>query len=285
MVAILSAHLSHWTPELAWWYGAFLGDGHASGSHPTITFTGNHLTVERWRQLIAPLSVRHEIPHSPATSVVKLWSRELSGWLAARGISGPKTFSLEWPSDLPDPLLPHFVRGLWDSDGCLSILDRAALGLRGNPQPQAIYVSVTHSFVERLADEVARVTGLPRQRVSVDPRKPPSAPISRLQYVGANAHPFTDWLYSESSSHMRNEDRMAVYSRFLELRAKRCACGEPIYSKDKCRACWNASIPNTTGPGTECSTKDCGRVVLARGRCSACLKRERRAALKAASAT
>lgn len=284
MTQITETLLQSWSPESAWWFGALLGDGHvprpSSTGYGRVTLVGARSTVSRWQALVTPDDAPlYEFAHSPGTFRSDIGSSVLLHQLAAKGLSGPKTFNLPWPSDIPDAVLPHFIRGLWDTDGCLSIIDRSKHGRRGNPQPQAIYVSVCQPFVEKLAAEIHRVSGLPLHNVTTVQR--PTAPIHRVAYVGVQAHTFADWLYGAAPERLRNEDRMEVYAKFLELRAKRCACGGVIYSKDQCRTCWDAAIPNTTGEGTQCS-RGCGRPVLAKGLCNACRKRDARALAKAA---
>lgn len=278
--------LTCWTPELAWWWGAFLGDGSAPSDGYVVHITGAHTTVWRWRALLAPGEKRplYETPNSPGTFRAVLNSRPLSDWvLTTHGIRGPKSATLPWPEDLPRELLPHFVRGLWDTDGHLSIRDRKKHEHRGNPQPIAAYRTQAKAFLDRLRDVLAEDVGVPRPALTERRYKVEGGTRSTwlLSYGGTAAMRVADYLYGSAPEHLRNEDRQVTYAKMCALRnrfAEACACGKPKFSEDLCRSCHRTAIGRKTGPGTACSTAGCGKPVLVRGVCAACRSRARRAA-------
>ena len=57
-----------------------------------------------------------------------LMASDLKGW----GVVPRKTYIGVFPDDIPDELLPHFVRGLWDGDGCIGSGKNARLGFANN---------------------------------------------------------------------------------------------------------------------------------------------------------
>ena len=50
-----------------------------------------------------------------------IYNKVVSNQIAALGISGNVTYTRTWPEWLTEDLEPHFIRGLIDGDGCISI--------------------------------------------------------------------------------------------------------------------------------------------------------------------
>lgn len=275
----------HWSflqttsPEFAWWFGVFLGDGCAPATKGMLQCTGSRSTVTRWRALVTDSDRGiHETKHSPGTFVCMVHSVALSDWMRdVHGYRGPKSKDLRWPADMPAECFPHFVRGLWDTDGCLYVQDKARRTTTGNPMRALVYTSIAVPFVERLALEIERGVGIPIPKLNLTVVPQTGNQKAQLHYTGRAAQKLADWLYADAPEHIRNEDRIEVYREMCTLReqlAQACACGEPEqYSEGLCRSCWQAKQPRTTGPGTSCATEGCRRPVWTNGLCDACRKR------------
>lgn len=201
--------------------------------------------------------------------------------LQVHGYRGKKSDRLQWPEDLPSSCLPHFIRGLWDSDGCIYVQDKAKRKVSGNPTRSLIYTSISVPFVERLATEIHKAIGLPVPMLRIQVVPQTGNRRSQLVYTGAQAHTLADWLYKEAPEHIRNEDRIGAYCAMLETRAQMtasCACGAPeTYGDGKCRSCYEGGRPKRTGAGVPCTgTPGCTRPVVASGLCDVCRKRKAR---------
>jgi len=196
-------------------------------------------------------------------------------WFAETyGLIGPKSDSLCWPEDLPPELYVHFMRGLWDSDGSLSIHGRHPPF--GNAEAKCRFSSNTESFVRRVYAELLAV-GLFGGGVGADMKQ------WRVSYSSSPATQVARYLYKDSPVHLRNEDRYAVYERMEELRdfvELPCSCGQPASMEGLCKTCWWDRKGRMTGAGVACAA--CGKPkVLAKGLCSGCYSRIRRADQKA----
>ena len=156
-----------WSAEKAWWWGILLGDGNVyentkSGDY-RVSACGSASTSKRWGYLIDPKREPKEFKSSPGTYQIYVNDKEMVQWFKEEhGICGPKTENLPWPEDLPEEYLVHFLRGLWDSDGGISIFDRRAHGHKGNPEVKAGFGVDDVSFVERVRETLERVCGVPR---------------------------------------------------------------------------------------------------------------------------
>jgi len=214
---------------------------------------------------------------TPRTYRCYVSSKALSDWiLSTHGYRGKKSHTLRWPEWVRPAHKVHFLRGLWDTDGCLSIQDRKRSGLTGNPMPVVAYRSATRSMVERVRDELVLALGVSEAAISEGTNG-----TYLVSWGGAHAMTVADFLYGSAPEHLRNEDRIEKYRSMCALRdrlAQACACGQPEqYSEGKCRACWQATQPRTTGPGTQCATDGCTRPVWTNGLCDPCRKRQARA--------
>lgn len=279
--------LSSWSAERAWWFGVFLGDGCAPRTGQSLQCTGSISTITRWYALVTPDPPNlYQHKHSPAAFVGVIYSKPLAAWmLSVHGYRGKKSDKLKWPEDLPAAYLAPFIRGLWDSDGCIWLQEAENRKVTGNPARSLIYTSISIPFVERLAVEIERAVGLPAPtlRLSVVPKT--GNRKAQLAYTGAAAELLADWLYAEAPEHLRNEDRIESYRAMCEIRtqlAAPCPCGEPDqYTDGLCRTCHEAKQPHITGEGTICGVCNV-RPVIASGKCDICRKRAKRAELRAA---
>lgn len=275
--------LHSWSPERAWWFGVFLGDGCAPASGKLLQCTGSISTITRWRALITtderPL---YQHKHSPGAFVAAIYSPPLSDWmLQVHGYRGKKSHRLVWPEDLPAEHAVHFIRGLWDSDGCVYLQDKAKRRVSGNPTRSMIYTSICVPFVERLKAEILKHTGIDTGALALRTVPGTGNTKAQLTYSGAKAHALAEWLYKDAPEHIRNEDRYEVWGRFAALQAAldaACSCGcQTVYADGVCRKCWERAQPRVTGPGTRCSN-GCDREVEASGLCNPCRKKAYREA-------
>lgn len=279
MAAVFLDLLATWTPERAWWWGAFLGDGNCYVKDGTyrISLVGAPSTAACWHKLICPEEATgpRKLKNTDKAVEAVVYSRELAGRLRELGVYGPKTFNLPWPEDLPDTLLPHFLRGLWDTDGSISLPpSRVATGRRGGV---VSYTSSCLPFVERVRDTLATVAG---RRAPVVGNRRDAFRWHTVQFAGSTALAVVRYLYTDAPEHLRNEERWQRFQEFdAYFRAKEvpCACGAPNFTQGKCYACFWAERPKITGKGTQCAEEGCTKTVDYAGRCSACYTRKRRA--------
>lgn len=269
--------LLSWTPEKAWWWGVTMGDGCVSLSPESgnyrVHLVGSESTVERWLRLIHPSRHPQKLKRANAYQGY-VNDKAMVEWLALNGMGPRKTHSLQWPRDLPDELLPHFIRGLWDTDGSLSVWDRRGNGLKGNPELKARYASACESFVHTLHGVL--VTKLRLPSTAIVHNCSPKGEWWNAQFTGPSALQLASYLYRDAPEHLRNEDRMVAYRALLtessRVQALVCACGKAASHEGQCQACWWSSR-RKTGEGTACA---CGKKVLAKGLCSACYSQQRR---------
>jgi len=132
------------TPASAWILGLIFGDGHVrvkTGQSYSVYLAGTKAVMQKVAKHLgfnrAPKKSRG------ANCWILVWnSRVLVEDLKRFGlVGGSKAKTMRWPVGIAAQLLPHFVRGLWDSDGSWSGKGRA---------PRASYTSASRRFITDL---------------------------------------------------------------------------------------------------------------------------------------
>jgi len=290
------------TPERAWWLGVLLGDGNVyqTRSNARVTVVGALSTVSRWLALVAPDKEPKEIKRCPGTYQGYVDSKVLVEHMRATyGLGGPKTHTLPW-LEVPDDVRVHYLRGLWDTDGELSI-ERRPKG-KGNDSPKARFGVAPKPFVLRASEALTEACGARAAAARLEKG------VWRISYAGRSAMQVADYLYGGAPEHLRNEDRYGVYQQMVALREqlelaecercgapaqregycvrcwyalrkRACACGKfPTKALGMCQACYSRhlrSLPGYVRRST--GTCSCGEPAFRRGLCDACYSRERRA--------
>lgn len=120
--------------EKAYWLGFLMADGYNHANKSAICLRLNAIDteiLEKFRAFLksdAPIyNFRRQTAYSSKENdykEVRVNSVHLSKRLAELGCVQRKTYILEFPSFIPDNLMNHFIRGYFDGDGCISIINR-----------------------------------------------------------------------------------------------------------------------------------------------------------------
>lgn len=242
------------TPEKAWWLGVLLGDGNVYFSEATgdyrVSACGSASTTRRWLTLIAPSREPKAFKRSPNTFQAYVNSKVFVEYLQATyGLSGPKAQTLPW-IDVPSDVFVHFARGLWDTDGSITIERRRHKKAQGNDIARARFGVDCRAFSEKFRDVLVERLGLPRSTVWRENGS------WRFGWFGTHAMKIADWLYRDAPEHLRNEDRIVSYREMCTLRdsldATACpTCGvpkAPTFKEGYCTKCWWALQPSKAQP-------------------------------------
>jgi len=136
-------------------------------------------------------------------------NKELVGKLMNLGIScGDKTHTLR-PPDLSQIKVSHYVRGLFDGDGC--VYCEKTHGNKGKKYLAVAYFSCSRSIMEFLADMMDTVVN---KKPNINKSKTQSA--YRIRLINLHALKWLEWMYQGSTESNRLNRK---YERFEELRA------------------------------------------------------------------
>lgn len=120
------------TEAKAYFLGLMYADGNVSTPkigqkrmNINLHYQDKHIldTFKKYLNHNKPLTYRkpnNKIFNIKAQYVLRLSSNKLCDDLIQHGCIPNKTFSLNWPQDISNNLIRHFIRGLFDGDGCIT---------------------------------------------------------------------------------------------------------------------------------------------------------------------
>lgn len=196
------------TPATAWVLGVVVGDGcvvRYKGILQGLDLVGDRDVMEKSAKILASTSpVRMKGNYAQ----VRFCSPRLAGSLVSLGVCPDKAWTVPWPGRIPENLEGHFVRGLWDSDGCVTQARRKYLALS--------LKSCSDSLMREVLRRVQMVTGSTGRLVR------PRDGCLLLQVTCANACRLGEWLWECSTPDIRGERKFA---RFVALTGKEVSDG------------------------------------------------------------
>jgi len=141
--------------------------------------------------------VTHHYTDRPDTESVMFYvcNHHMCDALNRAGVHPHKTYTTTWPEWLPDHLVPHFIRGLLDGDGCITTHKNTSIaGTRGLIEPM-------QKVIERLIGITMSLYQFSNPGGTVDCR------IS-----GSSAKRFLDWIYADADLKLKRK-----YDRYVSM--------------------------------------------------------------------
>lgn len=200
------------TPEKAYIVGFVAGDGSQDGNDLRIAITDLELLEKIKIVMDLDIPIKDIKPRSPSHKpqyLLAICSRIMCKDLDRLGLVKNKTFKICFPTEeqVPDKLLRHFLRGLYDADGTICIQKNRKMtqyiGYIGNgPLMDGLntYIDSILNFKFLIIDKHKKYNG--------DIRHLRCRDIEQILT-------FLDWLYDGSTIHLNRK-----YQKYLELKAK-----------------------------------------------------------------
>lgn len=188
--------------EKAWVLGLMFGDGNVRSSGRVLLACGKDKDVAR--KVADLFSYSGPLVFKSSCWMLEVGSVAMVRDLAALGVVPAKTYTMKFPS-LPDGLLPHFVRGLWESDGTMSRLKTGGLYMK--------YVSASRCFVVSLRDlliDTVNVVAKVQDPRGLDRRGVPDR-TSVISYGSSSAERLSEWVYGSSTKQMRCDRKWHIH--------------------------------------------------------------------------
>jgi hypothetical protein len=111
------------TEEKAYWLGFIAGDGDVNDNKDfRIKIALNKkdiLHIDKFISFINTQNVTY-YDKKQKTIQIAIYSKKMVEDLKQYGITPKKSFTLQFPSNLSNKLISHFIRGLFDADGCIT---------------------------------------------------------------------------------------------------------------------------------------------------------------------
>jgi intein-encoded DNA endonuclease-like protein len=122
----------------------------------------------------------------------------MSNNLLEKGMVPRKSLILEWPKELPEHLISHFIRGYLDGDGCISF--------NNNSKSFMVGFFSSHKFCEQLNNYF--IAKLNMKFSSTKKNK-----ITTLKIHGnPKSKKFLDWIYNGSTIYLSRK-----YAKYQDL--------------------------------------------------------------------
>lgn len=205
--------MDRWTPETAWVWGLWFGDGWSSsrsnGRVHQVCLSGSLEVMEKARaaigsECVVSRYVRSHIHQIGSQSLVDLIERKFEI------PPGKKSHTMPWP-EVPPEVLPQFVRGLWDSDGSWWV-HRVKKPSRTYEYLYGGYASCSVGFLEGLRLALHEVVGVTMRPVE------PQTNGNIVRYTSKDTPMLGEWMYADGRSDLRCGRKFDIFSGALSPR-------------------------------------------------------------------
>jgi hypothetical protein len=235
------------TQEKAYFLGYLFADGCNCGKYINFNISEKDLNMlERLNKLVHPggrplyksnardstFRYNGQIAHTKTNYTLSIYSAHMADALSSYGCTPRKTNTLVFPVEiLSNEMLPHFVRGYFDGDGCISTYGRRDAYTQG-------YVSIvsTRSFCNTIAEIIKNTLDV---KSKILKKKYQAENVVEFRITNTKSViKFLEWIYKDSTIHLERK-----YSRYKDLLKNReylsiikvcCICGKEHYGKGYC---------------------------------------------------
>lgn len=155
-------------------------------------------------------------------------SQKMSKRLAEIGCTNNKSLTLEFPTEVPDYLVNHFIRGYVDGDGWIG--------------EKSLGVASTHMFLIKIQEILENILSV-KSCIRISKPNSTNQITSMLECSGAlKVDKVYDWLYEEATIYLQRK-----YNTYIERKARRSIpkpiklckiinCGRKSRARDYCRS-------------------------------------------------
>jgi hypothetical protein len=115
-----------WSNEMAYVLGFIWGDGCLEKSNPVVVVSQKEVEIlEKIKTLLnsnAIIRTRANSGSKNNISFLSLYNKEMYNDLLSLGLTPTKSKIMTYPHQMPEQYDSHFLRGIWDANGCISYL-------------------------------------------------------------------------------------------------------------------------------------------------------------------
>ena len=164
---------------------------------------------------------------------LQIYSEKMFNDLIDKGLSPNKSLTIKFPTFIDKELMPHFIRGLFDGDGCIWNGKRKKMLVKKEGKPGEFRERIVHNvkinytgnevFVSSLQDYLVENIGIKKTKLNFSKAKNPNNNVNEhicsMEYCGrGNAKKFYDYMYKNST--IFSNDKKAKFDIVCAFDAK-----------------------------------------------------------------
>jgi len=197
----------NWTKELAWLVGIVLSDGHVSNIGYKTKFINVHMcdkdVIYKIKKFISYNGNIHK--HCPKNHYKPSYTITFCGKLVwdfftGLGMDNNKSVTAKFPKDIPDILISHVIRGIFDGDGSITINKGKYLSARICGTKNVVYG--VRNYIDL------------HHTIHVNK----SGTNFIIQYTGERALSFLEYIYNGSNENNRMDRKYDIYIKYINLK-------------------------------------------------------------------
>jgi len=195
-----------WTEESAYWLGFLYADGNMAKCYQSISLEladKDYDHICKFRDWIAPGAIIYK-KDARHTSTMRVNNIYIYNKLLELGMFPNKSNKIGFPISLPEEFYNHFVRGVYDGDGCTS-LSNPDKRLRADLVASHIFMV---KLQEILVGKIDFVIGYQKSKNCL---------LSRVGFYAKKANIFLKWLYNDAHIFLeRKKSKFDEYNKYQE---------------------------------------------------------------------
>ena len=208
------------TPEKAYWLGMLYADGFNADNVNTVSLTLKEDDLSHVEKFADFLAIpKEKTYHSESkkfhkSCTCKAYSKHLCTKLTELGCPRAKSFIITFPEWLDSSLHSHFIRGMFDGDGCLTLREKQMEWKWSVVTTQECAESIQYIVLEQLGFLVGAYNISKTGNNTVEMQKSGNESILKLM----------EWLYKDSNDSIRLTRKFNKYEQLKlqqENRAER----------------------------------------------------------------
>jgi len=212
-------YFKNWSNEMAYFLGLIAADGHVRKQNNLLMLNlkkTDEKIIQNLKEALqydGPLYTINK-KDGQTQCCLRVCSKEIVADLNRLGLNGNKTFDFNWINGIEDKYVSHFIRGMFDGDGCIHINT-----IKGSHEASIVG---TYRATENIKNKYNLFSGKASGHLSK------KGNVQSIVFNGRyNALAFLDWIYTDSTQSTRLERKYELY-----LKLKNTICQEEKLSNN-----------------------------------------------------
>lgn len=152
------------TEDKAYFLGFIVADGNINSKTNAITIIQKETSILNTFKKCIDSDCKISTTKSRDVSTITVSSKKMKDDLYNLGINSNKTMIVKYPN-IPKDLEHHFMRGVFDGDGCISIHKRREDSRDTTDRGQVNICSGSRDFIEKYVDRLNEICGITKNKI------------------------------------------------------------------------------------------------------------------------